>query len=104
MTCARALLAAGPGLKVPLPSSQAIMTVADEATSFLDTVEGEISFFRSIMRARPVGIHRHFHMLTIQLSIQKETGRIVNIPDIWQKLKTCYNMEALEAIVRQFWV
>jgi MRG-binding protein len=78
-----------------------IMTVAkNDSSSFLSTVEGEISFFRSIMRARPVGIHRHFHMLTIQGAILKDTGRVVNIDDIWKKLRTCYDMDALEAIVR----
>ncbi|PFH54089.1 hypothetical protein AMATHDRAFT_45103 [Amanita thiersii Skay4041] len=66
--------------------------------SFLDSVEGEISFFRSIMRARPVGIHRHFHALAIQNYIFKDTGRFVAVDDIWEKLKTCYNLDQLEAI------
>ncbi|KAF9464225.1 chromatin modification-related protein EAF7-domain-containing protein [Collybia nuda] len=74
------------------------MTVTEDDTSFLSSVEGEIAFFRSIMRARPVGIHRHFHMLTIQHSIHKETGRVINVDEIWKKLKNCYDMDALEAI------
>jgi len=61
-------------------------------------VEGEISFFRSIMRARPIGIHRHFHVLAIQRFIHKDTGRLVHINDIWDKLRSCYNLDALEAI------
>lgn len=77
------------------------MTVdQDEATTLLQSVEGEISFFRSIMRARPIGIHRHFHVLAIQSSMYKDTGRMVHINDIWDKLRNCYDMDALEAIVR----
>ncbi|KAF8645136.1 hypothetical protein AX16_007964 [Volvariella volvacea WC 439] len=82
------------------------MTVAQESAiapaSFLDTVEGEISFFRSIMRARPVGVHKYFHILGIQNSILKDTGRLVRIEDIWEKLRSCYDLEALDAIVRGF--
>ncbi|KAI9458815.1 hypothetical protein F5148DRAFT_958603, partial [Russula earlei] len=53
---------------------------------FLDTVEGEIAFFRSIMRARPIGLHRHFHVLSIRTVIHQDTGRYVTIDDIWHKL------------------
>ncbi|KAH9997986.1 hypothetical protein BJV77DRAFT_1058893 [Russula vinacea] len=54
----------------------------DPSMPFLDTVEGEIAFFRSIMRARPIGLHH--------------TGRYVSIDDLWEKLRSCYNIEALE--------
>ena len=72
---------------------------ADEH-AFLDSVEGEISFFRSIMRARPVGVHRHFHMIAIRNFISKDTGRLVHIDTIWEKLRKCYDLDALDAIVR----
>ncbi|KAG5651651.1 hypothetical protein H0H81_007931 [Sphagnurus paluster] len=75
------------------------MTVEKGDTDgFLESVEGEISFFRSMMRARPVGIHRHFHVLDIQNAMFKDTGRLVHIDDIWTKLRSCYDMDALEAI------
>lgn len=76
-----------------------IMTFQDSA-EFLQTVEGEISFFRSIMRARPIGIHRHFHVLAIRNAIHRDTGHFVSADDIWNKLRTCYDLEALENIVR----
>lgn len=66
---------------------------------FLDSVEGEISLFRSVMRARPVGIHRHFHVLTIRNAIYQDTGRLVSIDDIWAKLRCCYDLDNLESIV-----
>jgi len=68
----------------------------DPSIPFLDTVEGEIAFFRSIMRARPIGLHRHFHVLSIRTVIHQDTGRYVTIDDIWEKLRDCYNIEALE--------
>lgn len=66
---------------------------------FLDSVEGEISFFRSMMRARPVGIHRHFHVLAIRNAIHNDTGRVIPVESIWVKLRTCYDLEALENAV-----
>jgi MRG-binding protein len=72
----------------------------DHSIPFLDTVEGEIAFFRSIMRTRPIGLHRHFHVLSIRTVIHQDTGRYVTIDDIWEKLRDCYNIEALENLVR----
>ncbi|KAI0768994.1 hypothetical protein BD413DRAFT_478428 [Trametes elegans] len=65
---------------------------------WLDTVEGEIAFFRSLMRARPVGIHRHFHVLTMRNAILRDTGHVVSIDDLWAKLRTCYDLDILESI------
>lgn len=67
---------------------------------FLDSVEGEISFFRSMMRARPVGTHKHFHVLTIRNAIHNDTGRVIPIECIWAKLRSCYDLETLESAVR----
>jgi len=66
--------------------------------SYLNTLEGEIAFFRSLMRARPVGIHRHFHALVIRSTIQRDTGRWLPMDDIWEKLKGCYDLDLLEGI------
>lgn len=67
---------------------------------FLDTVEGEIALFRGITQARPVGLHRHFHVLAILQSIKQETGQHVTAEDVWTKLRTLYSLEALEELVR----
>ncbi|KAL4069955.1 hypothetical protein V8B97DRAFT_567916 [Scleroderma yunnanense] len=69
----------------------------ESAMELLDSVEGEISFFRSVMRARPVGLHKHFHVLAIRNSIFNDTGRVVPVECIWEKLRSCYDLEALEA-------
>jgi MRG-binding protein len=63
---------------------------------FLDTLQGEIALFRSIERARPVGMHKHFHMLTLRRSIRNESGFWVNVADIWAKLATLYHLDALD--------
>ncbi|KDQ62314.1 hypothetical protein JAAARDRAFT_30211 [Jaapia argillacea MUCL 33604] len=68
--------------------------------SFLDTVEGEVSFFHSLMKSRPVGIHRYFHVITMRNAIFHETNRWVDPDDIWAKLRSCYDLDALEGLVR----
>ncbi|KAG6864494.1 hypothetical protein C0991_009112 [Blastosporella zonata] len=70
----------------------------NDETDFLQTVNGETSFFRSITRARPIGIHRHFHILTIREAIFKDTNCWVPVDDLWVKLRSCYDLDALEAI------
>ncbi|KAJ7784512.1 hypothetical protein B0H16DRAFT_1709220 [Mycena metata] len=69
-----------------------------ESLEFLSTVDGEIAFFRAIMRARPVGIHRHFHILNIRNGIQKDSGHAVTVEAVWAKLRDLYDMDTLEAI------
>ncbi|KII86778.1 hypothetical protein PLICRDRAFT_82332, partial [Plicaturopsis crispa FD-325 SS-3] len=66
---------------------------------YLNTVDGEIAFFRATMRARPVGIHRHFHILSIRSGIYKDTGVVVSVDDLWEKLRSCWNLDALELLV-----
>lgn len=70
----------------------------------LDTVEGETCFFRAIMRSRPVGMHRHFHVLSIKHAIEQGTGQSISVDDIWAKLRSCYNLDALESLVREFYI
>lgn len=77
------------------------MDVDDGENRWLDTVEGEVAFFRSLMRARPVGIHRHFHVLTMRNAILRDTGQLVQIEDLWKKLRTCYDLDILESIVSE---
>jgi MRG-binding protein len=71
-----------------------------DADSFLSTLEGEVSFFRSLMRARPVGIHRTFHILTMRNAIYRDTKIYVSCDAILGKLRELYNLDALEALVR----
>lgn len=92
-----------PSILTAAPAMSAKMEVDDDETAlesrWLDSVEGEIAFFRSLMRARPVGIHRHFHVLTMRNAILRDTGELVAIDDLWAKLRTCYDLDILENIV-----
>lgn len=74
---------------------------AEGDSHFLDTVDGEVAFFRSVMRTRPIGIHRHFHALAVRLAIHRDTGQWVDTDDIWGKMRECFNLEILESLVRR---
>ncbi|KAL0069779.1 hypothetical protein AAF712_003048 [Marasmius tenuissimus] len=65
---------------------------------FLDSVQGEIAFFRAVMHSRPIGIHRNFHLISMRSAIHKDTGEWVDIPDIVKKLRNLYDVDALNAI------
>ena len=73
--------------------------MSSDSGDFLDTAEGEVSLFRSIMRTRPVAIHRHVHILAIHNSIYRDTGFKVPMKDIWDKLGKMYDLDALENAV-----
>ena len=77
------------------------MDVDEQGLRWLDTVEGEIAFFRALTRARPVGIHRHFHVLTMRNAILRDTGQLVGIDELWNKLRGCYDLDILESIVSE---
>jgi MRG-binding protein len=72
---------------------------SEESISFLDSVPGEISLFRAVTRARPIGMHRHFHMMSILHQMFRETGQMVNGDDIWTKLKGMYDLDTLNDLV-----
>ena len=73
--------------------------MSSDSGDFLDTAEGEVSLFRSIMRTRPVAMHRHVHILAIHNSIYRDTGFKVPMKDIWDKLGKMYDLDALENAV-----
>ncbi|KZT09133.1 uncharacterized protein LAESUDRAFT_647517 [Laetiporus sulphureus 93-53] len=79
-------------------ASDGLKSESASSSRWLDSVEGEIAFFRALMRARPVGIHRHFHVLTMRNAILRDTGHVVSIDDLWDKLRACYDLEILENI------
>ncbi|KAF8486601.1 chromatin modification-related protein EAF7-domain-containing protein [Gautieria morchelliformis] len=70
----------------------------DDEQPVLDTVGGELAFFRSITRFRPVGMHRFFHLLSIQKTIRQDTGVDVPVDLIWAKLDLCYDLDAIEGL------
>jgi hypothetical protein len=88
-------LAPPPSPHPPL-SRRTTRTMMSESEDFLDSPEAEVSLFRSIMRTRPVGIHRHAHILAVHNSIYRDTGYKVPMQDLWAKLGKMYDLDTLE--------
>jgi hypothetical protein len=66
---------------------------------FLSTTAGESAFFRALCDARPVGVHREFHMMAVAAHIQSATGNAVSVDELWGKFKSCYDQKILEGYV-----
>lgn len=54
----------------------------------------------------PEGVHKHFRMLAIADYLRSQgfgpsTGEHMHIPGIWKKLRTLYNLEALDERVSE---
>ena len=71
-----------------------------EYSELLDSVDGEIAFFKAITRAIPLGTHRDFNALAMRNVIHEHTGRWVSTSAIWNKLREMYDLEGIEKSVR----
>ncbi|KAJ6116800.1 hypothetical protein N7512_006525 [Penicillium capsulatum] len=65
------------------------------------TDEQETALLKAIIRWKPVGVHKHFRMLAIADYLKSQgfgpsTGEHMRIPGIWKKLRSLYNLEALD--------
>ena len=56
----------------------------------------DAALLRAIVKARPVGVHKHFHLLAVQRSMSVELGEDVDAREIWSKLGTLYNLQGLD--------
>ncbi|KAJ3159388.1 hypothetical protein HDU86_001706 [Geranomyces michiganensis] len=62
------------------------------------TAEHEIALFDALTKFRPVGVHKHFRMLSVQRHIHHATGTTFTIAQLWSHLLNFYVLEALDAM------
>ncbi|KAJ5578254.1 uncharacterized protein N7459_007218 [Penicillium hispanicum] len=65
------------------------------------TDEQETALLKAIIKWKPVGVHKHFRMLAIADYLRSQgyapsTAEHMRIPGIWKKLRSLYNLEALD--------
>jgi len=83
-----------------MPPSHMVERTPEDAKAYLASPLGQIFFFKAACHARPVGAHRYFHVLSMQQRIASETGELLPMQSIWDKLEECYNLQDLEQRVR----
>lgn len=90
---------------------------------YLDSVVGEIQFFRLLLQYRLIGIDRHFQMIQFYSSLLQSIARtaasehplssvssdaqaaagdalpVVTVEDCWTKYKECYDQQVIQATV-----
>ncbi|ORY95734.1 chromatin modification-related protein EAF7-domain-containing protein [Syncephalastrum racemosum] len=58
----------------------------------------ELAFLSVVARCKPVGIHKHFRMLSIQRQFTQKCGRPFSVKEIREKLGDYYSLDALEEL------
>ncbi|BFZ61461.1 esa1-associated factor [Saitoella coloradoensis] len=72
-------------------------TVAEDADEW--TADEEIELLRQVCRYRPVGIHKHFRMVSIAKSLNGTAADArYPIKRIWAKLATLYDLQKLDEL------
>ena len=71
-----------------------------EPLSILDTPEGEIALLSALIQARPVGLQKHWAMLSILRTLEARLGEgRVTSEEAWGKLRSLYDLRLLDADV-----
>lgn len=84
----------------PIPRKAELVTESVISDAWTD--EQETSLFKSMIRWKPVGMHKHFRMISISENMRNHgysspQNTHTRIPGIWEKLGSLYNLETLDA-------
>ncbi|KAF2402059.1 CT20-domain-containing protein [Trichodelitschia bisporula] len=81
----------------PTPTTQATADILTDPW----TDDEEILLFKSMIRWKPTGVHKHFRMLAISNALSSHgytaaSSPHTRIPGIWAKLRSLYDLDALD--------
>ncbi|KAG1110263.1 hypothetical protein G6F42_015388 [Rhizopus arrhizus] len=62
----------------------------------------ELALLNAISRCKPVGIHKHFRIISVQRQFNQNSPVACSIKEIWQRLGDFYGMAALDELVSEF--
>lgn len=80
------------------------MAAASAAPALLDTPEGEIALLTALIGARPVGMQKHWAMISILMFLEQRLGEgKVTSDEVWAKLRTLYDLDLLDEDVSTVW-
>lgn len=58
----------------------------------------ELSFLKGLQTARPIGIHKHFHMIQV-IDLMEKEGRGLSSREGWERLESYYDTGSLDRLV-----
>ncbi|KAJ8663377.1 hypothetical protein O0I10_000616 [Lichtheimia ornata] len=61
----------------------------------------ELDFLNAVARCKPVGIHKHFRLISIQRQFNQKSHTPYSIQDIRDRLGAYYDMDALEELEQE---
>ncbi|KAG9307027.1 hypothetical protein G9A89_003078 [Geosiphon pyriformis] len=56
----------------------------------------DIALFNAVMKSRPVGVHKHFHMIHIARDYNANSPVKCTIQQLWERLSYFFDLEALD--------
>ncbi|KAI8145850.1 chromatin modification-related protein EAF7-domain-containing protein [Fennellomyces sp. T-0311] len=77
------------------------MEYNDSSTSREWDVNLELTLLNAVARCKPVGIHKHFRIISIQRQFNEKSPTQYSLQDIRDRLSDYYNMSALEELDKE---
>ncbi|CAO2653786.1 Nn.00g031970.m01.CDS01 [Neocucurbitaria sp. VM-36] len=89
------------------PQDSGVAQSQDDVLSDLWADEQEAQLFKSMMKWKPTGLHKHFRMISIHNDMRShgfatEDAPHTRIPGIWKKLHQLYDLDTLDSRENEF--